>query len=65
MPAKSQKQADLMRAAAHGADFPKAKQLRESMSPEQLRDFAKFEGESHAYNWRSRNNLKRGHTRGS
>ncbi|HMF95082.1 MAG TPA: hypothetical protein VKE96_12340 [Vicinamibacterales bacterium] len=29
-----------MAAAAHGADFPKAQQLRASMTTDQLRDFA-------------------------
>ena len=65
MPAKSQKQARVMRAAAHGVDFPLAKRLRESMTPEHLRDFSQFEGESHSYNWRSRNNLKQNKARGS
>lgn len=64
MPAKSQKQANLMRAALHGADFPKARQVRESMSRESLKDFARtVDHESHTYNWRSRNNLKQ-HRRG-
>ncbi len=40
MPAKSKAQANLMRAAEHGANFPKAKQLRKSMTHEQLHDFA-------------------------
>ena len=39
MPAKSQAQARLMRAAAHGATFAKAKQIRASMSPSQIKDF--------------------------
>ena len=39
MPAKSQAQARLMRAAAHGATFAKAKQIRASMSPGQIKDF--------------------------
>jgi len=68
MPAKSERQARLMRAAAHGADFPLAKKVRASMTPEQMADFSqtakaqavKPSGESHAYNWRSRKNLKRG-----
>ena len=53
-----------MAAAEHGAHFPKAQQLRASMTRAQLHDFAKaqrIDSESHAYNWRSRNNLKRGH----
>lgn len=37
MPAKSPKQARLMRAAAHGADFPMARKVRESMSPDEMR----------------------------
>lgn len=40
MPAKSKAQQHLMAAAAHGATFPKAEQLRASMSMRQLRDFA-------------------------
>lgn len=40
MPAKSKAQQHLMAAAAHGAMFPKAEQLRASMSMRQLRDFA-------------------------
>ena len=40
MPAKSEKQARLMRAAAHGATFQKAKQIRQSMTPQQMRDFS-------------------------
>lgn len=39
MPAKSQKQANLMRAAAHGAQFPKAKAIRRSMSAAKMREF--------------------------
>lgn len=40
MPAKSQKQANLMRAAEHGADFPMARKVRGSMSAGDLHDFA-------------------------
>jgi hypothetical protein len=40
MPAKSVAQANLMRAAEHGAQFAKAKQLRRSMSLKQLSEFA-------------------------
>jgi hypothetical protein len=40
MPAVSKSQQRLMAAAEHGAEFPKAKQLRESMSMRQLSDFA-------------------------
>lgn len=58
MPAKSQKQANLMRAAAHGADFPAAKKIRASMSPAQMKDFSQIEHESHRYDWRRNNNLK-------
>lgn len=82
MPAKSKAQANLMRAAEHGAAFPMAKKVRASMTPSQLRDYAtgstrglpehktaaakrqraalRATTESHAYNNRSRNNLKRG-----
>jgi hypothetical protein len=78
MPAKSKAQQRLMAAAEHGASFPAAKKLRQSMSQDQLHDFAAtkttglprhvskahakktFEHEAHAYNFRSRNNLKRG-----
>jgi hypothetical protein len=42
MPAKSRKQANLARAALHGATFPKAVTLRETMSPKALKDFAKM-----------------------
>jgi len=38
-PAKSKAQANLMRAAAHGASFQKAKEVRASMTPAQLADF--------------------------
>ena len=41
MPAKSQAQANLMRAAEHGASFPMARKVRESMTPTQLGDFAR------------------------
>lgn len=40
MPAKSQSQANLMRAAEHGASFPMAKQVRATMSLSQLHDYA-------------------------
>jgi len=40
MPAVSKAQANLMRAAEHGADFPKAKKLRASMTLKQLADYA-------------------------
>ena len=40
MPAKSQAQQRLMAAAEHGADFPKARSIRSSMTREQMRDFA-------------------------
>lgn len=40
MPAKSKSQQRLMAAAEHGATFPKAKQLRQSMTMQQLSDFA-------------------------
>ena len=41
MPAKSKAQANLMRAAEHGADFPAARRIRESMSLGGMRDFAR------------------------
>jgi hypothetical protein len=47
-----------MQAAQHGASFPLAKKLRASMTPEQLAAFSKYEGESYAYDHRTRNNLK-------
>jgi hypothetical protein len=40
MPAKSKAQANLMRAAEHGAQFPMAQKLRSSMSLGQMHDFA-------------------------
>lgn len=40
MPAKSVAQRRLMAAAEHGASFPMAKKLRQSMSLNQLHDFA-------------------------
>ena len=40
MPAKSEKQARLMRAAAHGADFKKAREIRQSMTRQQMLDFS-------------------------
>lgn len=77
MPAKSKAQARLMAAAEHGAAFPMARKLRASMTHQQLHDFAAtkrsdlpahvkkrpLEHEAHAYNWRSRTNLKRGRGR--
>ncbi len=41
MPAKSKAQQHLMAAAAHGAKFPMAKQVRGSMTLQQLGEFAK------------------------
>ncbi len=41
MPAKSKAQLHLMQAAAHGAKFSKAKQVRASMTPQQLKDFTR------------------------
>ena len=41
MPAKSKSQQRLMAAADHAATFPMAKQLRQSMSLQQLSDFAR------------------------
>lgn len=40
MPAKSKSQQRLMQAAEHGADFPKAAAIRQSMSLGEMRDFA-------------------------
>jgi hypothetical protein len=40
MPAKSKAQANLMRAAEHGANFAMAKKVRSSMSMSELHDFA-------------------------
>lgn len=40
MPSKSESQRRLFAAAAHGATFAKAKQLRQSLTHEQLHDFA-------------------------
>ena len=40
MPAKSKAQANLMRAAEHGAQFPMAQKVRASMTHQQLHDFA-------------------------
>ncbi len=40
MPAKSKSQQRLFQAAEHGATFPMAAKLRQSMTHEQLHDFA-------------------------
>lgn len=40
MPAKSKAQQRLMQAAEHGADFPMARHIRESMTRKQMHDFA-------------------------
>lgn len=40
MPAKSKAQANLMRAAEHGARFPAAEKIRASMTLKQMHDFA-------------------------
>ncbi len=40
MPSKSKAQQRLMAAAEHGADFPMAAKIRESMSLAQMHDFA-------------------------
>jgi len=40
MPAVSKAQQRLMAAAEHGADFPLARTLRDTMTPRQLGDFA-------------------------
>ena len=41
MPSLSQAQGNLARAAEHGADFPMARKMRQSMSISALHDFAK------------------------
>jgi hypothetical protein len=41
MPARSERQRRLMQAAAHGATFKKARDIRASMTPQQLRDFTR------------------------
>ncbi len=46
MPSLSQAQANLMRAAEHGATFPMAKKVRGSMSMAQMHDFAKTKSKS-------------------
>jgi len=40
MPSSSKSQQRLMQAAEHGAQFPLAKQLRRTMTHQQLHDFA-------------------------
>jgi len=40
MPAKSKAQQRLMGAALHGADFPKAREVRQSMGSKTLREYA-------------------------
>ena len=40
MPAKSKAQQRLMAAAEHGADFPMAQKVRQSMTHQQMHDFA-------------------------
>lgn len=40
MPSKSRAQQRLMQAAEHGANFPLARMVRESMTHQQLHDFA-------------------------
>jgi hypothetical protein len=41
MPATSERQRRLMQAAAHGAPFKKAREIRASMTAAQLRDFTR------------------------
>ena len=41
MPSVSKSQQRLMQAAEHGADFPAAQQIRESMSLAQMQDFSR------------------------
>ncbi len=40
MPAKSRAQQRLMQAAEHGATFPMAQKIRQSMTHQQMHDFA-------------------------
>ena len=40
MPSKSRSQQRLFQAAEHGANFPMAKKIRQSMSHQQMHDFA-------------------------
>ncbi len=40
MPSRSKAQADLMRAAEHGASFPMAQKVRSSMTKSQMHEFA-------------------------
>jgi hypothetical protein len=40
MPAVSKKQQHLMAAAEHGANFPMARKVRQSMTHQQMHDFA-------------------------
>lgn len=40
MPARSKAQQRLMQAAEHGATFPAAEKIRQSMTHEQMHDFA-------------------------
>jgi hypothetical protein len=46
MPSKSASQARLFRAAAHGATFKKARDIRASMTPQQIREFTHTKGEN-------------------
>jgi hypothetical protein len=41
MPSRSKAQQRLMQAAAHGADFAKARELAARLTPQQLRDFGR------------------------
>lgn len=50
MPAKNQKQANLMSAALHGASFPAAKAIRQSMAPNVIREFTKVAPKHHGAN---------------
>lgn len=47
-----------MQAALHGATFPKAKEVRASMTRQQMRETSGFDTESYAYDFRTRHNLK-------
>ena len=40
MPAKSRAQQRLMQAAEHGANFPMARKIRQSMTHQQMHDFS-------------------------
>ena len=67
MPSKSKSQERLMQAAEHGAKFPMAEKVRESMNHKQMHDFAsgKEKGKpEHAHEGRGYGkDMKHGHGR--